>query len=954
MPVQKTFSMSFKILPSISALVSEGRIQMMKRTITYLAFAASLCTIVVVSGTVVSTPKLPAYNSHGRLPLIFDANRGQVDGQVKFLSRGNGYTIFFTATENVFSIRKPAPVEPIRAGEERQTTNESSYSLVRMNLLGANPAPRIEGLGELPGKSSYFIGNDPAKWRTDVPQYARIRYRNVYPGVDLIYYGNEHQIEHDFVIAPRADPRQIRFRVTGAERVELDGQGELVIRIAGGVMRQRKPTIYQGEGDARKEIIGGYTLTAGNQVGFELGPYDATTPLVIDPVLVYSTYLGGNGTDRALAPAIDRNGNVYVTGETTSTNFPTNSLQPALGGGLDVFVTKLNASGSAVVYSTYIGGSGDESGIGLAVDDAGNAYVSGRTSSTDFPTPNALQSAYGGGPRDAFVLKLNAAGSALLYSTYLGGSGDDQSFDLRLDSAANAYVSGRTSSTNFPTANALQPTNAGDFDAFVTKLNSTGSALVYSTYLGGSGSDGGLAPLALDSSGNAYVAGSTSSTNFPTVNALQPAYGGGNNDGFVSKLNAAGSALVYSTYLGGNGNDPAAAVAVDPSGNAYVVGRTLSTNFPTINAVQPAMAGTNDGFVSKLNAAGSALIYSTYLGGSGDENIFGNAADAAGNIYLSGWTTSPNFPTANALQSVYGGGATDAFLAKLNPTGSVLVYSTYLGGSGEDRGDYIVVDPAANLYMIGWTSSPDFPTMNPLQPIYGGGSFDTFVAKISEVPASGVFYFAQAGGGGGFSTAIALTNPSTTKSVSGNVSFFGLDGRPLNAVVATAVVPFVIEPSRTAIISTSQEGALIRSGYARVSTSEPVFANATYLLPGLPPLSVRPSLTGSLFAASISRDIAGVDAGIALANISGVTALVNVSLMDSGGSELANSVVMVAPGEQLNRFLSEVIPNIPNKFSGTLQIQVLASPFRPTALLAATVVEFDRGKLREVPWTAVR
>ena len=343
-----------------------------------------------------------------------------------------------------------------------------------------------------------------------------------------------------------------------------------------------------------------------------------------------------------------------------------------------------------------------------------------------------MQPAYGGGVADAFVLKLNATGSALVYSTYLGGSSQDEASDVRLDATGSAYQSGRTSSTNFPTANPLQPAyGGGNFDDFVAKLNPAGSALVYSTYLGGSGNEGFTA-IAVDEAGNVYVASNTTSTNFPTVNPLQPANGGG-NDAFVAKLNATGSALVYSTYLGGSGSDLALILAVDHSGNTYVAGRTSSTDFPTVNPLQPAYAGGPfDGFVAKLNAAGSALIYSTYLGGSGDtaENINGIAVDAAGNAYLSG-TAATDFPTANPLQPAYGGGPSDAFAAKINATGSALIYSTYLGGSGSDRGDYIALDAAGNVYMIGWTSSPDFPTKDPLQPDYGGGPFDAFVLKLS-------------------------------------------------------------------------------------------------------------------------------------------------------------------------------------------------------------------------------
>jgi len=472
--------------------------------------------------------------------------------------------------------------------------------------------------------------------------------------------------------------------------------------------------------------------------------------------------------------------------------------------------------------------------------------------------------------------------------------------------------------------------------------------------LGGSGNDG-QAALAIDSNGNAYLAADTSSTDFPTVNAFQSKYGGGATDAFVAKLNAAGSALIYSTYLGAGGSDSALAVAVDAAGNAYAAGRTSSTNFPTVNPLQPAPAGGDDAFVAKFNPAGSSLVYSTYFGGGGDENIFGIAADSSGNAYLSGWTASGDFPTANPLQPTYGGGATDAFITKLNPAGSAVLYSTYLGGGAEDRGDYIVLDASGSAYVTGWTASGDFPNANAFQNSYGGGAFDAFIARISEVLTDNVFHFAQAGGGGAFSTTIALTNPSATSPVNGTVAFFANDGSPLTAVVANAVVPLVIQPSRTAILSTSTDGP-IRSGYARVSLTNPVLANVTYSLPGFPSLSLGPSAIGSVFLGSLSRDV-GIEHGIALANTSNASARVKFSLIDSSANEVVSTLVVLAPGQQLNRFLSELMTGIPSKFVGTLRIEAsqLATFLPPQPIvLAATVIEFRRNRLREIPLQALQ
>jgi hypothetical protein len=669
--------------------------------------------------------------SYGKLPLHFEANQGQTDERVKFLARGSGYGLFLTSTESVLVLRKAEARRPgkgVARGEAATAKRSSAPEVLQMKLLGADPRAAIEGREELPGKSHYFIGNDPKKWRTDVPQYARVEYKDVYPGVSLTYYGNQSQLEYDFVVSPGGDPGRIRLGIEGAEEIHVDAEGNLVLSLPGGEVVEKAPVVYQEVNGARKAVEGRFVLRGRAEVGFEVGTYEADRPLVLDPVLVYSTYLGGGGGDLGLGIAVDASGNAYITGYTFSFNFPTaNPLQAAFGGGIvDAFVAKVNAAGSALVYSTYLGGSGNDNGLGIAVDASGNAYVTGFTSSTNFPTANPLQAAYGGGIYDAFVAKVNAAGSALVYSTYLGGSGNDNGYGIAVDGSGNAYVTGDTNSTNFPTANPLQAANGGGDDAFVAKVNAAGSALVYSTYLGGSGWEFGQG-IGVDTFGNAYVTGLTQSTNFPTANPLQAAFGGG-TDAFVAKVNAAGSALVYSTYLGGSAGDVGDGIAMDASGNAYVTGYTFSANFPTANPLQAANGGSSDAFVAKLNAAGSALVYSTYLGGSGDDEGVGIAVDASGNAYVMGDTTSTNFPTANPLQAASGGGY-DAFVAKVNAAGSALVYSTYLGGLGDDFGLGIAVDASGNAYVTGFTYSTNFPTANPLQAANGGGS-DAFVAKI--------------------------------------------------------------------------------------------------------------------------------------------------------------------------------------------------------------------------------
>ncbi len=668
-------------------------------------------------------PMAQALKLYETLPMVFETNMGQTDSRVKYVSRGRGYALFLTPTEAVLVLRK------------------SAGAALRMTLVEAASQPRVIGLDEMPGRANYFIGNDPGQWRTNIVQYARVKYEDVYPGVGLVYYGSQQQLEFDFVVAPGADPRAIRLAFEGAEEIRLDAAGDLVLHVASSRdgVRLRKPFIYQEIDGARKAIPGRYVLTGKDQVGFQVAAYDTGKALVIDPVLSYSTYLGGTGADTAHDIAIDAAGNVYAAGSTHSLDFPTTTgaFQTAkVGAAGNAFVTKLNATGSGLVYSTYLGGGFVQA---IAVDAAGNAYVTGNTGQTNFATAGAFQTVFGGGLTDAYVTKLNAAGSALVYSTYLGGSGAENLLDIAVESSTAgcaggcAYVAGTTGSTNFPTTpGAFQTVHRGGFDdAFVTKVNATGTALVYSTLLGGSGSDNG-GGIAVDALGNAYVAGATKSNNFPTTSGAFQPKSRGSSDAFVTKLNAAGSALVYSTHLGGSTHDEGSGIAVDSVGNAYVTGTTYSTSFPTTRgAYDRSFNGAIDGFVTKVNATGSALVYSTHLGGSNTDQPSDIAVDAAGNAYVTGGTYSTNFPTTpGAIQTALSG-INDAFVTKVNPTGSALVYSTYLGGSAADFGGGIVVDSTGNAYVAAATNSANFPTTaGAFQTVFGGVQ-DAFVAKIA-------------------------------------------------------------------------------------------------------------------------------------------------------------------------------------------------------------------------------
>ena len=695
----------------------------------------------------------------------------------------------------MLALRKPVASNIPRRGNTSPGNAKAEQALavppavVRMKLVGANPSPRVSGLEELPGRSNYFLGNDPSKWRTNVPTYAKVQYKDVYPGVDLVYYGNQRELEYDLIVAPGANPEAIQLAFEGEDELELDGQGDLVLHSDGGQVRLHKPLVYQQVDGVRREIAGAYVLNGGRQVGFQVAAYDASKPLIIDPVLEYSTYLGGSNNDFGNAIAVDGSGNAYVTGTTESTDFPTaNPIQPAFSGGsggaTDVFVTKLNAAGDALVYSTHLGGFGDERGFGIAVDDLGNAYVTGETLSSNFPTASPIQAA-NGGLSDAFVTKLNAAGDALVYSTYLGGSLFEQGNGIAVDAAGNAYVMGLTNSTDFPTASPLQPTyGGGTFDVFVTKLNAAGDALVYSTYLGGSGSEIlQFGAISADASGNAYVAGSTSSTDFPTASPIQASQGG-SFDAFVTKLNTAGNALVYSTYLGGSGSDRGLAIAVDASGNAYVTGFTGSTEFPTASPIQAANGGLSDAFVTKLNAAGDALVYSTYLGGSSSDVGYGIAVDAAGNAYVMGETDSTEFPTASPIQSALGG-FDDAFVTKLNAAGNALVYSTYLGGSAADHGAGIALDGAGRAYVTGSTYSSNFPTINAIQPTNAGGQY-AFVTKITDEPPGTLTTTLPADSVVNGASFRAATDPNGAIAPGAIVAIFGTD-LASDTQVATAV-----------------------------------------------------------------------------------------------------------------------------------------------------------------------
>ena len=724
-----------------------------------------------------SAPKKVGEKTLAQLPSVFEENAGQAGNGVWFLSRGARHTLALGDGGVTLALSKGGgkegsgvpPYGRARGEHARgRRAPEPSYQLVNMKFVGANPRPDIAGEGLLEGKVNYFVGRDASKWRAGVRTFSGVRYRNLYKGIDLVFHGGPAgaRLEYDFVLAPGANPDNVRLGFEGANGLSLGKGGELLVHTGAGTISQSAPVIYQQVGGERREVSGGYVLRGRREVGFRLGQYDPRHALVIDPVLVYSTYFPS-----AYSMAVDASGAVYVAGTAESFygGYPVTpgAFQQTRRGLSDAFVAKFKASGDGFAYLTYLGGNDGSQGIfyeegrGIAIDAAGNAYVTGSTYSADFPVVNAFQPSRGN-HSDAFVAKLNANGSALLYSTYLGGNSLDSGGSIAVDAAGAAYVLGGTDSTDFPLKNALQTEMKGIEDFFITKVVPDGKSLEYSTYLGGRGFElGYISDIAVDAAGAAYVGGSTDSPDYPvTPGAYQQTAKTDNGfsevEALVTKIAPGGASLAYSTYLGGSKGDYAYGVALDAAGQAHLVGETSSDDFPTQNALSPtARDPFGNGFISKLNAAGTALVYSTYLSGTprpcGSRTVltpeacegefaFGVATDAAGNAYVTGNTTSADFPPpAGAVQPNLKG-YSDAYALKLSPAGQAL-WATYLGGSSYDSGTAIQVDSAGAVYVLGYAASDDFPTVNPYRDGFARRNteiFGSFLAKLSEaaVPAS--------------------------------------------------------------------------------------------------------------------------------------------------------------------------------------------------------------------------
>ena len=751
--------------------------------------------------------KAMMHAQYGKLPLYFIQNDGQMNEKVMFYEKGSGHTMFFTERGVYLSLTSGQEQEATNRKSEDRNQNQDArrtsvqlvskgsngktekmagnfeiqnpnFQLVKLIPLGANKHPEIIAEGLQKGKVNYLIGNDPEKWKTNIPTYQDVVYKNIYKNIDMKFYGNNHQLEYDIIVKPGANPSHIKLAYEGIEDLRVTEERNMEMYLKEGKIIQKKPYIYQEIGGKRVEVEGRFNIleTRGKKqegrysslkkskskiqnlsstqtcprhregigepkfvFGFHVASYDRRYPLIIDPVLVYSTYLGGSSLDRGYDIAVDTSGNAYITGLTESTDFPTASgYAGSYAGNGDVFVTKIDASGGSLVYSTYIGGTGYDYGSSIAVDSSENVYISGGTGSGDFPNVAAIYENHAGGDYDAFISKIDASGSNLIYSTYLGGSSTDRGNDIAVDTSGNTYIAGYTSSTDFPAAGAIYESNAGPPSAFVAKMNASGNSLVYSTYLGGNALDSG-SNIDVDNSGNVYITGYTESDDFPMVAPLFGSYAGA-GDAFITKINPSGSSLVYSTYLGGSLRDGShGVIVVDNSGNAYISGGTESNDFPTASALYESYAGgSSDAFITKIDASGSSLVYSTYLGGSGYDRVNGLAVDTEGNAYVAGFTNSTDFPAVAALYENYEGGLSDAFIAKIDNSGSNLVYSTYLGGNDIDDAYGIAIDTTGNAYVTGRTYSEDYSTFNPIYADYSGGG-DVFVAKIASLEKGKIF-----------------------------------------------------------------------------------------------------------------------------------------------------------------------------------------------------------------------
>jgi RHS repeat-associated protein len=806
------------------------------RTAVGLFLLFNLCSAFGMEGWVESTPaetaKAQIGRAYGNLPLHFEANVGQLPEQAKFGARGPGYQLVLTGGETILTLRKHA------AGDG------DAPAQLCMRFEGANARPDVVGEMPLPGKSHYYFGSDPSTWRTNIAQHGRVRYREVYPGIDVVYYGSDGRLEYDWIVAPGADPRRIVQVLDGVDRLSIEANGDLSIQTASGAVLQKKPVVYQEIGGERVPVEGGFVLRGRNRIAFQVGRYDASRPLIIDPVLLYSTYLGGNAYDIASAVAVGAAGEAYVVGDTESTNFPATIGigASALSGHATPFLTKINAAGDAIVYSAYFGrGSpGDIFGtIGVAVGADGSAYVGGRNlgesfGSTVFGPPGGVSSSY--------VLKVAPDGGSLLYSTVIRSSFSATATALAVDAAGSAYLAGTMSGVDFPTTpGAFRTDNPGGGSAsYLVKLTPDGQGLDYATLFA---NDTVIRGLAVDSAGSAYIAGFTQSPNLPVINAYQSSAGAAVT-GYFTKFNPTGTGLVYSSYFGGSGADSLDAIAVDALGYAYLAGATGSPDFPAINPLPGAAFGGNfTAVVVKVDPAG-APVFATPLGTLSQGR--GIKVGASGQVYVTGHThqTQP-FPLVGDFG--LGGSVYDVFVAKIAPEASALLFSAVIGGSAEDLGLGIDVDAAGSMYVVGRTQSTDFPRVAALQPVRGGGFHEALVIKILDSPEPILLFSSPNPAMVG--QAVTLTAIVTASQATGTVTFLAgsteLGTVPLgqtgSAKLTVSTLPVGIH-TVTAIYSGDATNASASTNVAQVINPAPQ-ATTTVLSASASTLAANQTLT---------------------------------------------------------------------------------------------------------------
>ena len=826
------------------------------KVLLYSVMILSFC----VSATFADNSQI--MDSYGKIPLAFTANIGQADPHVSFTTRGVGCSMFFNSTGTTFllsretaasvagrSLQKKAALDGDIKKKMDQDREYESFA-VKTSFVGASENPDVNGEGRLSWNNNYFMGNDHSKWRTDIPNYSKLRFSDVYQGIDLVYYGNKNRIKYDFIVKAGEDPSKISVKYdlgdNGGNSISINAKGQLEISTPLGVIIEEKPLCYQMIGGKKIPVDISYNIIdrSDNIFGFKIGEYDTTEDLTIDPELIYSTFLGGSNIDNGYAIAIDSTGNAYITGSVNSTEYPTTAgaFDLSQNGDYDVFISKLNSTGTALVYSTYLGAGNADYASDIALDSSNCAYVVGNTSSMNFPMINGMFDTSINSTMDAFITKLNASGNALVYSSFLGGSANDTAEGVVVDSLGFAYVTGITYSSNYPVISGSYDItfNSGECDAFLTKVNATGTALIFSTYIGGNSYDYAY-DLTLDSSGYIYVLCTTYSANFPVTSGSYDTSQNGNYDIAVTKFNTAGSALVYSAFIGGSSYEVGNGIAVDSSGNVYITGQTYSSDYPVTTGAYDTIfnGGDYDAFVTKLSPTGISLIYSTFLGGSVTEVGNGIAVDSSGNAYVTGHTYSSNFPTtSNGYDTSFNGGDYDAFITKINQAGNALSYASFLGGSGVDSGYGLAVDSGENVYIVGSTRSSNYPVTAGVADSVFNGVCDVFVTKLFSGYTTGALTGTITASltGTALSGAVVTITPGNYTATSSSTGLYTISGIPIGSsytmtVTATNYTPYTQSSvSVTAITRTVNVVMTLLPPKLVVSTVDTVYSGSSLIV----------------------------------------------------------------------------------------------------------------------------